>query len=174
MAGFAFVGENELFEYVTIGYDDYADQLMHHHAMFTNYHITDTYNGEAAREGYEWRVIDVEFIADDPNVAVYGFNYGWVFFDYHTGIAPYEGDTIFFNGTEHEMFNEISTPKAEWIVEDVITLEMTLEVAFEVPIGYDGIVMSVQNAQYVTDGVTRTHVSEFTGYEGKGVYFRLA
>ena len=174
MAGYELVAEGELREYITTGYGDYADQILTHHVRFTNYHITDTYNGEAAREGYEWRVIDVDFIADDPNVSVCGFNYGWCFFDYHTGVAPYEGDTIWYNGTEHEIFNEISTIKAEWIEGDVITAELVVEVAFEVPVGYDGIVMSAQNAQYVNDGVTRTHISELTGYAGEGVYFRLA
>ncbi len=171
---FALVGENELHEYVTIGTEGHYDKLLTHHVRFTNYYISDTYNGESAREGYEWRVIDVEFFGDDPNVAEYGFNYGWFFFDYYTGVVPYEDDTISYNGKDYELFNEISVPKAEWIEGDVITIEVVLEVAFEVPIGYDGIVMSAQNARYVDDGTHRTHISELTGYEGEGVYFRLS
>lgn len=173
-AGFELVEENELREYVTIGTEGYYDKLLTHHVRFTNYYISDTYNGEAARDGYQWRVIDVEFFGDDPNVSEYGFNYGWFFFDYNTGVVPYEGDTIRFNGEDYPLFNEISVPKAEWIEGDVVTIEVVLEVAFEVPIGYDGIVMSAQNALYVDDGIDRTHICELTGYEGEGIYFRLS
>ena len=171
---FPLVGENELHTYVTIGTGEYVGELLTHHVRFTNYHITDTYNGEAAREGYEWRVINVEFFGDDPNVAAYGFNYAWCFFDYETGVMPLEGDTIHYGGGDYKLYNEISTLKAEWIEGDVITAELVIEIAFEVPVGYDGIVMSVQNALYINDGVDRRHISEFTCYEGEGVYFRLS
>ena len=162
------------YPYVTATSDDPAITTTGE-AIVTSYEIFEEAEGYAAEEGYEWRVVKMEVRFYDENTGKYGCSIKTNMEDYYntklhddTNEVVEETDdyeqacyTVIHNGQEmdaYEFYNYLVW--SDWYTGEAGNDEIIcyLQWDFLVPIGYDGCVVGLRNAQiewvdgtYITD-----------------------
>lgn len=86
---------------------DYAEEYsMVSKVMFTNYNVFDSDENHPAKDGYEWRTVEMICVAGDQNARDYGFHYKWWIVDYYWSGDFRDGGegrtfTINYNGVDY-------------------------------------------------------------------------
>ena len=157
----------------------------------TDYQIVPYTETFEAKDGFEWRILNMRIVFTDANANAYGSWTSFLVTDYFTGWTPKTGSiqTVVFDGIDDDAAVwEMTMPinyrgndyevlvivihHFEWIVDYGEIREGTW--ALRVPIGYDGAIMVYHNAAIrfaeEVDGLFLT-VSERT--DGNSLFFRL-
>lgn len=142
------------YDYHSVSFDDHSVQQTNH-VTFENYRAVSSDDTHAAKEGYEWQIVQLHILSDDPAVASLGWTALIMEFDYYSGVSLDEdkGFTVNYNGADYECQCTL-TSTAEWI-NNSTAVDCYAEFAAQVPIGYDGILVSaveIFNAdEYIPD-----------------------
>ena len=127
----------------------------------TDYQIFDSAEGYPAKEGYEWRVATIRTRLFDNNVYYYGASTGVRFEDYYTTVfhddsgigwqdlgegidGSYDIYKLIHHGQEmeaYEQYIDSGWSKWNWAAGDDYGFTRTVTAAYQVPIGYDGVVV---------------------------------
>jgi|GEM_PF-6897547 len=146
------------------------------------YLVVEADESRVAKEGYEWRIVQFSSAFSDDNAQRYGALFLFSFFDYYADkdVEPYiraideESNrtyTLNHHGEDLVCDYTYTTLERAWI-NDV--LHLAGEYAFQVPIGYDGLVIAISNARHQTedDGMLTTHSPAILA-DPNTLYFRL-
>lgn len=148
----------------------------------TDYKIVNSYEDHEPKEGYEWRIIQWLAVFSDDNHRAYGERFAPNPIDYYIGVdieADYDTTnnrsftTINFNGHEEEIQRERRVIRVEETGNGRV---YEVEVAFLVPIGYDGIVYVFYNSVHDGDvsGILLGNVEHWTDIiDEDALLFRL-
>ncbi|MBE5876432.1 MAG: hypothetical protein E7290_06050 [Lachnospiraceae bacterium] len=126
--------------------------------VFSNYQIFDSDDSHPAKEGYEWKTVDISFVVGDENAAVYGYLLGgiWVS-DYYwaDGWTDIEGGQKFIVN-----YYGIDYPECQYIYEFnnslwtneekygwPVTLTRSYKVSVLMPKDADGFMFGFSDAQ---------------------------
>ena len=156
----------ETYDYVATCYND-PEKTTVGKATITNYEVVPaienyeavpgiTWNFEA-REGYEWRVLTIQYLFDDEIAWKYGWTVGSCMADYYDIEHPddtrvyvdptpdYGTDStwdLVYKGEHYEGRRIVASQSSGWINH---SLTFTVSVANQVPVGYDGCVYGFRN-----------------------------
>lgn len=133
-------------DYITVSYND-SSVTQTNQIVFSDYRVIDSDESLPAKDGYEWRVVQVSFLFDDPTVAQYGYRFAFTTVDYYTG-ACYNDDyfSVHYNGVDYsECVGEAVLNVKQWLPGGD-TAEVVYTKCIQVPVGYDGIVVAAVNA----------------------------
>ena len=174
------------YDYKTTCYDNRAYETVGK-LIFSNYRTFDSDETHEAKEGYEWKMVDVTATFGDENAREYGMSVDTWFDDYYdiiksvdttarddNGIAHF---TVNWNGVDYteccydytsgfDGWTDNTNPAyEEW--ERVNVWQVHVEAL--VPAGYDGIVLGVYN--YATDWGDGLYVFEVDNTDN--LFFRM-
>ncbi|MBD5532580.1 MAG: hypothetical protein HDQ98_10370 [Lachnospiraceae bacterium] len=174
------------YDYRTLCYDDSAYTTVGK-VIFSNYQTFDSDETHEAKEGYEWKSVDITAVFGDENAREYGMRTESWFDDYYdiikcvdTSATDDDGIvhfTVNWNGVDYTECCFISTAGyngwtdntdpayGDW--ERINVCQMHVEVL--VPEGYDGIVFGVYN--YATDWGDGLYVFEVDNTDT--LFFRM-
>lgn len=139
--------ENVAYAYRTICHEN-TDLFTIGEVTVSDYHIISGDDTYTATEGYEWRIATYAFTYTDDNAWNYGNRGRCAVTDYYVGgLAHTTKDDerpllVYYNGEEYYCTVESTVLRAEW---ENRVCYVTLEIAIQVPIGYDGIVLTFFN-----------------------------
>lgn len=117
-----------------------------------DYKVFDSDEDHAAKEGYEWRGIEAFVVLnanEDSNLRNYGAKVGYITTDYYTPNSTswiFENSdtfTVDYNGEKYECMADERAAFGDW-EDNVVTYATTAY--FQVPVGYDGIVVAFVDA----------------------------
>lgn len=169
-AGFTeFIEEGIAYPYTTMCYEDEAYDTTGEITV-TNYEIFDSAEGYEYKEGYEWRLVSMEAFFYDENAQDYGINAPTRVEDYYN--TKLHDDTymeldesedfyscsfhVIHKGQEQECYYRYTSYWGDW-VDDTCTYYV--DWAYQIPVGYDGIVVGFNNARLeVVDG---TYITDY-------------
>ena len=169
-AGFTeFIEDGIAYPYTTMCYEDESYDTVGD-VTVTNYEIFDSAEGYEYKEGYEWRLVSMEAFFYDENAQNYGMSVTPRSEDYYntqmhddTKVELDESDdfysytfTAIHQGEEAEVYYRYVEYWGDWI-DDTCTFYM--EWAYQVPVGYDGIVVGVNNAR--VEEVEGTYITDY-------------
>jgi hypothetical protein len=163
------------YPYVTATSDDPAITTTGE-AIVTSYEIFESAEGYAAEEGYEWRVVKMEVRFYDENAGAYGCYLQSHSEDYYntklhddTVELTEENDsyyqrvyTVIYNGQEMDAYVFYNYPVwSDWYTGEAGNDEVVacIQWDFLVPIGYDGCVVALRNAQ--VEWVDGTYITDY-------------
>ena len=128
--------------------------------VFSDYEIFASKEGYEAKEGYEWRSITYTIIFDDKNANEYGHG-GFYMMpgSFYDMVASLDGDynesgdyayTINYNGNDMMILEKNGVVLQDewiWINDENAYFIKKVRQDFCVPIGYDGMILSVMDAE---------------------------
>lgn len=129
------------YDYHIVAYDDHSVEQTNH-VTFEDYRVITSDDTHAARDGYEWQIIQVHFLSDDATVGSLGWSAVVAYYDYYSGIELPDSDTSYtvnYNGIDYEC-RSMLTATDEWSKNRTVN-DCKAEFAAQVPIGYDGVVV---------------------------------
>lgn len=148
---------NKIYDFTTACYDD-TEKVTTVKAVFSNYKIFDSDDTHEAKEGYEWRTVDIILAMYDDNALNYGWNAGTCNEDYYdivghdastvrdeeTGVTTF---TVNYEGIEYAECQGYTQTlyRMENDIEDVYLRGWSVN--YLVPKGYNGCVYGLQNYQ---------------------------
>ncbi len=139
--------ENTAYAYRTICHQN-TDVFTVGEVVVSDYHIISGDDTYAAKEGYEWRIATYAFTYSDDNAWLYGNRGRCAVTDYYVGglahvtINDERPLLVSYNGEEYLCTVEATILQAEWVDR---TCYVTMEIAIQVPVGYNGIVLTFFN-----------------------------
>lgn len=129
----------------------------------SDYRVTASEDQLEVRDGYEWRIANVNYTFSGDDASRDGYKFAIKVMDYYLGLQDPDFDNektvhyldeqdktvedknfIDYNGEIYERANTKYTELQNGWINDVA--HITLEVAVQVPVGYDGIVLCVYNS----------------------------
>lgn len=122
-----------------------SDLMTSGKVRFENYRIVDSDKTHEAKEGYEWRIVNIHYIFSDENAHVYGYTFGSNNLDYYTDrfeTQKKDGNSIsivHYNGEKYAVDFRYAELANSW--EDD-SANIILEVAVNVPKDYDGVIVT--------------------------------
>ena len=142
--------------------------------FFTDYQVSDSTEEYEALEEYEWKSCIVNYIFDDDNARDYGYDFGTESSDYYSGIINYNPFTIYYDGKDYsDCIIEANILENEWNNTNKVAT-VRVEVAFRVPIGYDGVVINTLNRQTYDKIVAQQEIEYIDEIiDSDTVFFRL-
>lgn len=162
------------YDYHAVSFDDHSVQQTNH-ATFENYRVVSSDDTYAAKEGYEWQIVQLHILSDDPTAASLGWTALVMKFDYYSGASLDEdaGFTVNYNGIDYECQCKL-TSKSEWNADNTAN-DLQIEFAAQVPIGYDGILLVAHEAFSEADfELTNSIPENISSYSGQTLrYFRM-
>ena len=139
---------------------------------FSNYRIFESDAKHAAKEGYEWRAVDVSITFNDQNAWDYGFTWDCCSADYYTNVPLSTGAnstyTVNYCGTDYSdcIGSVENVVQGSWVTSTYRDGRQThkitshFEAYFRVPIGYDGTVLAfIDGTDDVKDGMSLHEVA---------------
>jgi len=167
------------YPYTTMCYEDESYDTVGA-AMVTTYDIFESASGYEAKDGYEWRLVDIEVLFYDENAWNYGISATTRIEDYYNPqlfddmlVELDESEeyysytsTVIHRGQEQEVYYRYVDYWSDWIDEECTYYAQW---AIQVPIGYDGMVVGLQNSRmetYDSTYITGCNPEDF-------VFFRL-
>ena len=167
------------YPYTTMCYEDESYDTVGA-AMVTRYEIIESADGYEAKDGYEWRLVDIEVLFNDANAWNYGISATTRVEDYYNPqlfddmlVETDESEdyysyssTVIHQGQEKEVSYRYVDYWGDWIGEECTYYAQW---AMQVPVGYDGMVVGLQNARPET-----YDAAYITGCDPEGfLFFRL-
>jgi len=125
-------------------------------ASVTDYRTFSSDDGHEAKEGYEWKTVEMQLIFSDENAVSYGFYPGECLEDYYD-ITGHDVSTVYdenggcsfivrFNGENYtECKRDGGTFRMENNPKDA-AVTLTMRYYFLLPKGYDGIIMGLRDS----------------------------
>ena len=118
-----------------------------------SYDIVESAEGYPAKEGYEWRIVEMEMVFSDWAARNYGFTTSYCREDYyntklHDDTVVYDEDadqfthTVLYNNEEYEVILKTNSKVGNW-VNHKCKFNRTFAVC--VPVGYDGVVVGMMH-----------------------------
>lgn len=146
--GCAYVSELDK-EYPFVNQCNQSDKLTNGKITFSDYKTFTSDESHEELEGYEWKSVIYTIVFDDDNVFNYGYaGFGAVTGDYYSFPLWLEGTVVNYNGKEYSdcIYNEELLTQ-EWVErgDGTAYFVQKKQVDVRVPIGYDGVVISIMN-----------------------------
>lgn len=142
--GYSLMTENTEYDYNAVARNNRSIKITGK-ASVSDYRIVDTDETHEPKEGYEWRIANVNYTFSGADAHRDGYTFSVSPMDYYVGISKLntDGDTIInYNGIEYERNTQYKELQNGWY-DDVGRI--ILEVALQVPTGYDGAVLCLFN-----------------------------
>ena len=156
-----FMEVGQTYDYTT---DTYRTSNMNTVAKLTvkSYDIVEYAEGYPAKEGYEWRIVEMEMVFSDWAARNYGFSTNYCREDYynvklHDDTEVYDEDanqythTVLYNNEEYEVILKTNSKVGNWVNHKC---KFNRTFAACVPVGYDGVVIGMlrDSVEYPEDG----------------------
>lgn len=130
-------------------------------AALTRYEVVDTDDAHPGWDGYQWHLLEFTITYSDENAWNYGMQNRVYDLNWYTGL-PYEYPdaendpglfTMEWQGQEWECQATTNVAEAQWSDDQVFTYR--LEIAYQLPQGYDGVALVLFNSAYLgAEGAT--------------------
>ena len=146
---------NKIYDCVTMCHDD-EEKTTNFKAVFLNYQVFDSDDTHPAKEGYEWKSVDVTILCYDENAYYYGWNVGECFEDYYDIVGhdkSLEWDdgvghfTANYNGEDYTECQAVEEAIEKMHSDGEYSSIRAWRVLYQVPKGFDGCVYGLRNAQ---------------------------
>lgn len=149
-----FMELGKTYDYVTCCYEDKEYKTVGQAAV-TNYQTFASDDTHEAKDGYEWKTVELQVVFSDENVNKYGTSISECWEDYYdiigndnSSVKDNNGKrtfTVNFNGQDYTECTEYSTDGfADWANNG--TLTWTLNCEYLLPVGYDGAIVGLRDA----------------------------
>ena len=145
MAGFTLVEADQDYDYQTVSPNDPSLSIAGTFRV-ENYRVIESDEEHEAKEGYEWRLVDVRFTIDDENARRSGYATPTATVDYYEGPQDSDAETANINGEKFPSSSSINIRENTWTPDGVA--HVLMEHSFQVPIGYDGGVVCIYSFAY--------------------------
>lgn len=106
-----------------------------------NYRIVPSFASHEAKDGFEWRIVDLRFALSNPIIEQYGYFYTTKVMDYYLGFQ--NTGIVNLDGVDYQCAVKREAVQSNHISLD--TIEEVYEFAVQVPTGYDGMVVCIYN-----------------------------
>jgi len=136
-------------------------------AVFSNYRTYASDDIHPEKEGYEWKSVDISILYSDANANDYGMSLTIYTDDYYDDVRFYDEGVINYYGVDYTdwIFTSDNTNGfSEWENNECT---YTVTVSVQVPIGYDGLLLTLMNEQ-IDDW---TYIGELKGTDP--LFFRF-
>lgn len=144
-----FMEVGKSYDYVTGCYTN-LDYKTIGQATITDYQTFASDDTHEAKEGYEWKTLEMQIVFSDENAWNYAASVSWVYGDYYSNEDEdndNEADdneahsfTVNFNGLDYtECSFEETYGFGKWQADKTITWTQTYE--YLLPVGYDGVIL---------------------------------
>lgn len=177
-----FMEVGQTYPYVTICYEEPSLKTTCD-LTITNYESNASDPALPAKDGYVWKVVDVEILINDDNANMFGYQVSECNEDYYdilghdatvtyaeTPEPPYDSQctfTVNWNGEDYECQRNYTGESTGW--RDDHTVLITKHYEYLVPEGYDGCVLGFRDASIEWgDGM---HISDIA--DDNTLFFRL-
>ena len=138
------------YPYETLCYEDSSLTTVGQ-AVISSYETISSDATHSAKEGYDWRLVNLTITFQDDNAWEYGMSNRTGDLDYYTG-APFtylddsgEIFTVSYNGVEYECLGRVNVVDNQW---DGRVFTYSLNFEYQLPVGYDGCVLASYHAKY--------------------------
>ena len=126
-------------------------------ASLTRHDVVDSDEAHPAKEGYQWHLLEFTVTYSDENAWNYGMQNRVYDLNWYTG-APYDYPdpadpelfTMEWQGQQWECRAATNVAEAQWSEDQVFTYR--LEIAYQLPQGYDGVALVLFDSAYTADG----------------------
>ena len=127
-------------------------------AALTRHDVVDTDDAHPGRDGYQWHLLEFTITYSDENAWNYGMQNRVYDLNWYTGL-PYEYPdaendpglfTTEWQGQQWECQAATNVAEAQWGEDQVFTYR--LEIAYQLPAGYDGVALVLFDSAYTADG----------------------
>lgn len=142
--GLALMSEGVEYDYNSITHDNASIALLGKVSV-SDYRVVPSDDTHEARDGYEWQIASLNYTFISEDVSRYGYNFSAKAMDYYLGIATKNADNktiINFNGVEYERNTQYAELQNDKKGNEA---HVILEVAVQVPVDYDGVVLCAYN-----------------------------
>ncbi|MEG0900192.1 MAG: hypothetical protein RSD67_07310 [Oscillospiraceae bacterium] len=134
--GYSFMTENTEYDYFAVTKYNRSIEIIGK-ASITDYRIVETDETHEAKDGYEWRIANINYTFSGTDAYENGYTFSVLPMDYYV-----DDSIITYNGIECERNIKYAELQKGW--SDGVG-HVILEVAFQIPTGYDGSVLCLFN-----------------------------